>query len=178
MRLHGAELPGVRIVELERHEDGRGALVRTYCADAFRAAGVDVGFVQSNVVTNGRRGTLRGMHWQEEPFGEAKLVACVHGVVHDVLVDVRPDSPAFGRWMSLLLDADTPRALFVPPGIAHGYQTLTDGAVLVYQMSAPYSPAHARGVRWDDPALGIAWPIPSPILSDRDRSHPPFHRGS
>ncbi len=172
MRLQPLALPGLALVRQDRLADPRGWFARTVCAESFAAAGLPAHFPQQNASFNERRGTIRGLHWQAEPQPEGKLVRCVRGAVFDVAVDVRPHSPTFGRWEAVELTAENGDALWIPPGFAHGFQALQDRTELLYLMSAPYDPHLARGLRWDDPAVGIAWPLPAPLLSERDRALP------
>jgi len=165
-------LDGVWVIDAERHADTRGFFARTFCRAEFAAHGLPGDFPQCNVSQSARRGTVRGMHWQDEPHPEGKLVRCGRGAVYDVVADLRPGSPTRYRWLGYELSAANGRSLYVPPGFGHGFQTLTDDAEMVYQMTEPFRPGLARGARWNDPALGIAWPLPDPILSDRDRLHP------
>jgi dTDP-4-dehydrorhamnose 3,5-epimerase len=167
-------LAGAFAIELERREDERGFFARSFCRRDFEDLGLEPCVAQCNVSFNRRRGTLRGMHWQADPHGEAKLVRVTRGAVWDVIVDLRPESPTCGESFGVELSADNRRAIYVPFGVAHGFQTLVDEAEVFYQMSAEYVPDAQRGVRWDDPAFGIAWPIPSPILNDRDAGYPDF----
>jgi dTDP-4-dehydrorhamnose 3,5-epimerase len=160
------------IIEIEPVRDDRGFFARTFCARTFAAHGLPVGFVQSSLSFNRRRGTLRGLHYQADPCAEGKLVRCTRGAAFDVIVDLRPGSPTRCRWFATELTGANARAIYVPPGFAHGFQTLADATELSYQMTVEYSPELARGVRWDDPALAIAWPLPAPILSQRDASWP------
>jgi dTDP-4-dehydrorhamnose 3,5-epimerase len=168
------QIPGAWIVELDPIRDLRGHFARSFCQREFAARGLHADIVQCNVSHNARMGTLRGLHYQVAPHAEAKLVRCTRGSLFDVVVDLRPESPTYRRWDGLVLgpDPDNRKMLYVPEGCAHGFQTLEDGTDALYLMFGEYSPEHARGVRWDDPALGIAWPLPSPILSDKDRSYP------
>lgn len=168
------QLPGAFVIEPERLEDERGFFARAFSKDEFAARGLDPTVVQCSLSFNRRRGTLRGMHYQVAPAEEAKLVRCVRGAIHDVIVDLRAGSPTFRRHAAARLDADNRLALYVPPGFAHGFQTLADDTELYYQMSAAYSPEHARGFRHDDPEVGIAWPLPVAVISERDRGLPPF----
>ena len=163
-------IQGAFRVEPERHEDARGFFARTWCREEFAAHGLDPGLVQSSISFNRRRGTLRGMHFQRAPHGEAKLVRCTAGAIHDVLLDLRADSPTYGRWVALALDAANRHAAYVPAGCAHGFLTLADDCEVYYQMSAPFEPAAAAGVRWNDPAFAIAWPEPVRVISERDAS--------
>lgn len=168
------ELAGVFIIEPERMADARGFFARTWCRDAFADHGIDASFVQCGASYNRRRATLRGLHYQAPPYAEAKLVRCVRGAAFDVAVDLRPGSASFGRWTAVELSAANGRMVYLPQGVAHGFQTLVDDTELSYQISAPYRAEAARGVRWDDPDLAIAWPLGDPILSDRDRALPPL----
>ena len=174
MRFTPTSLEGVLIVELEPHADERGFFARSFCVDEFAARGLRTDVLQCNVSFNRRRGTLRGMHFQVAPRAEAKLVRCTRGALLDVVVDLRPASPTYCRWVGVELggEAAPHRALYVPEGFAHGFQTLEDDTEVFYQMFERFSAEHARGVRWDDPAFGIRWPLPDPILSDKDRSYP------
>lgn len=165
-------LTGAYVVELERRDDPRGFFARTFCQDEFAAHGLPTCFVQCNLSWNASRGTLRGLHFQKAPSREGKLVRCTAGAIWDVLVDLRPDSATRFRWEGVELSAHNHSSLYVPPGFAHGFQTLTDGAEVFYQMTDMYAPDLADGVRWNDPAFAIAWPIPEPILSERDASYP------
>jgi dTDP-4-dehydrorhamnose 3,5-epimerase len=176
VKLVETPLPGAYVVELERLADERGWFARTFDAQEFAALGLDARVSQCNTSFNGRAGTLRGMHFQARPHGEAKLVRCTSGAIYDVIVDLRPDSPAFCRWFGIELRAGATSSLFVPDGMAHGFQTLEDASEVHYQMSYHYVPEAARGVRWDDPSFGIEWP-PAPgerMLSERDASYPDF----
>jgi dTDP-4-dehydrorhamnose 3,5-epimerase len=172
VKFQATPLEGAYVVEPEVMEDERGGFARTWCEREFAALGLEARVVQCNVSFNRRAGTLRGLHYQEAPHGEAKLVRCTRGAVHDVIVDLRPGSATRLVSYAIRLDADSRRMLFVPRGFAHGFQTLADDSEVFYQMSAFHEPSAARGLRWDDPALGIRWPLPDPILSPRDREHP------
>lgn len=174
MRFRELEIPGAFVIDLERREDDRGFFARTFCRREFEEHGLEPAVAQCNLSSNRRRGTLRGMHYQAPPGEEAKLVRCIRGAIHDVVVDARPGSPTLGRHAALRLDAENRRALYVPPGLAHGFQTLEDDTELLYQMSAFYAPELARGFRHDDPEVGIDWPLPVTVISDRDRTLPPF----
>jgi dTDP-4-dehydrorhamnose 3,5-epimerase len=168
------KLPGAFVIEPERLEDERGFFARTWCEREFRAHGLNPRLVQCNVSYNRARSTLRGMHYQAAPHEEAKLVRCTMGAVHDVVVDLRPDSPTFRQWVAVELSARNRTMLYVPEGFAHGFQTLEDDTEVFYQMSELYHPECARGVRWDDPAFGIEWPLPPRALSERDRQYVDF----
>ena len=167
-------LAGAFIVDIEPHEDDRGLFARTFCSRDFAEHGLCEGLVQCNLSYNHRTGTLRGMHFQRPPYGEAKLVRCVAGAIYDVIIDLRQDSPTFCEWLSVELTSRNRRALYIPPDFAHGFQTLTDRAEVFYQMSEFYHDDQAAGLRWDDRAIGIKWPIADPILSERDSSYPDF----
>jgi len=167
-------LPGVWVVGPEPVEDVRGFFARTWCAQEFTARGLDARWVQSSVSFNKKKGTLRGLHWQRAPYEEVKLVRCVRGALHDVVLDLRPRSPTYRRHVAVELSADNRKAVYVPAGVAHGFQTLADDTEIFYEISVPYTPSHAAGVRWNDPVFAIAWPDPDPIMSDRDRSYPDF----
>lgn len=167
-------LKGAFVIEPEAHSDDRGRFVRTWCRDEFRREGIDVEFVQSAHSINTHRGTLRGLHWQAAPHQEAKLVRCSRGAIYDVIVDIRRDSATFGHWLGLTLAAQSQMMLFVPEGFAHGFQTLVDDTEVGYQLSAAYAAGAGRGLRFDDPQLAIAWPLPISRISDRDRSLPLF----
>jgi dTDP-4-dehydrorhamnose 3,5-epimerase len=167
-------LAGAYLIDLERHEDERGFFARSFCRQEFVTHGLNPDVVQCNASFNRRRGTLRGMHYQAPPHAEAKTVRCTHGAVWDVIVDLRPASQTFMRCHGVGLTASNRTALYVPEGVAHGFQTLVDDSEVLYLMSAFYHPEAARGVPWDDPAFGIDWPIREPIMSDRDRAFPRF----
>ena len=170
------KIKGAYIIDLERMEDERGFFARSFCQEEFSAHGLQTDVAQSNISFNRKKGTLRGMHLQVSPAAEAKLVRCTRGAVHDVIVDLRPEEPTYCEWIAVRMTEDDERALYIPEGIAHGFQALRDGTELFYQMFASYAPPWQRGVRWDDPTFGIEWPIPNPIMSERDRSYPPFDK--
>lgn len=172
MRFIETAIEGVTIVEGTPAQDARGGFERSYCAAAFADAGLPALGVQCNLSDNARRGTLRGLHYQASPAPDPKLVRCLRGRLFDVAVDLRPGSTTRGRWVGLTLDAGDSRALFVPAGCAHGFLTLADDTAVFYMMGAPYDPALARGVRWDDPEIGVDWPFPPVALSARDAALP------
>jgi dTDP-4-dehydrorhamnose 3,5-epimerase len=176
MRFIRAQLIGAFVVEPDRIEDERGFFARTFCSEEFSAQGLNPQLVQCSVSFNRRRGTLRGMHYQVAPSREAKLVRCTRGAVYDVILDLRPGSATYRQWTAAELTAENGRTLYVPEGVAHGFQTLADETEVFYQMSEFYAPKHGRGVRWSDPAFAIRWPISEPILSERDRTYPDFDR--
>jgi dTDP-4-dehydrorhamnose 3,5-epimerase len=177
MRFTETPLAGAFIVDIEPQADERGFFARSWCDDEFARHGLDARMAQCNISFNRRRGTVRGLHYQAAPHTEAKLVRCTQGGAWDVIVDLRPDSPTRGRWTAVELSATNRRMLFVPHGFAHGFQTLEDDTELFYQMSERYQAGLERGLRWDDPALAIAWPIPEPIISQRDRELPTLREG-
>ena len=162
------------IVELELIEDERGFFARSFCQREFEKHGLNPCIAQCNVSYNKRRGMLRGMHYQAAPHQEAKLVSCIRGSIYDVIIDLRPDSPTYCKWMAMELNATKHKALYIPEGFAHGFQALEDEAIVFYQMSQFYHPACSRGISWDDPFFGISWPILDPILSERDCLYPAF----
>ncbi len=176
MHFKKLDLDGLVLVQLDRREDHRGYFARTFCADEFAAAGLPTAFPQASVSFNRARGTLRGMHWQADPHQEGKLIRCTSGAVFDVAVDIRPHSPRYGRWTGVTLSARSEDAIYIPEGFAHGFQTLEDDSELLYQMTVPYRDGMARGLHHADPAIAIAWPLPNPILSDRDAALPPFSK--
>ena len=177
MRFVETPLPGAYVVEPEPAGDERGLFARTFCREEFAALGLDTRVAQCSTSYNRRRGTLRGLHYQAEPYPEAKLVRCTAGSVYDVVVDLRPESHAFRRWFAVELTASSRRALYVPAGVAHGFQTLEDDSEVFYQISEFYHPELARGVRWDDPTFGVRWPeAGARVISERDRAYPDFPR--
>jgi dTDP-4-dehydrorhamnose 3,5-epimerase len=177
MRISDTPLQGVLLLEPERIEDERGFFARTFCVDELAARGMRFEAVQLNLSFNRRRGTLRGMHYQRAPHAEGKIVSCVAGALFDVIIDLRPDSPGFRRWHGVELSAANRLALAIPPGFAHGFQALADATEVQYVMSHRYVAEAAAGVRWNDPAFGIRWPIEPPILSARDAAYPDFGGG-
>jgi dTDP-4-dehydrorhamnose 3,5-epimerase len=176
MRFSEMPLAGVWLIEPERIGDGRGWFARTFDREEFSARGMNPEVAQCNASYNAHRDTLRGMHYQAEPHGESKLVRCVRGAIFDVAVDLRRDSPGYCGWHSVVLTAENGYALYIPAGLAHGFQTLTDDCEVLYQMGQPYVPDASRGVRFDDPAFGIEWPAPigELVISERDATYPEF----
>jgi dTDP-4-dehydrorhamnose 3,5-epimerase len=163
------------LVKIERNADRRGFFARTFCLREFAEAGLPTAYVQASVSFNARRATVRGMHFQWPPSREGKLVRCTRGAVFDVLLDLRPDSPTYLRHASVRLDDEERDAVYIPPGIAHGFQTLADGTEILYQMTDAYAPDLAAGVRWNDPRFGIEWPMRSDIvISERDAQYADF----
>jgi len=176
MKFTPTRLPGAFVIDLEKIEDSRGFFARSWCKREFEAQGLNSQLVQCDISFSPKKGTLRGMHYQVKPFEETKLVRCTMGSIYDVIVDIRPDSSTFGQHFALILSSDNRRMLYVPEGFAHGFLTLSDNTEVFYQMSEFYSPDHARGFRWNDPAFAIEWPGEVLVLSDRDRDYPDFAR--
>jgi dTDP-4-dehydrorhamnose 3,5-epimerase len=169
------ELDGAYLIDLDRREDDRGFFARAWCERELAEQGLSTRIEQCNVSFNHSRSTLRGLHYQSAPHAEVKLIRCTRGAIYDVIVDLRPDSPTWKRWLGVELDAENRRMLYVPEGFAHGYQTLVDATETFYQVSASYAPDAEGGVRWDDPAFAIEWPDPEgALLSDKDRSWPDY----
>ena len=174
MIFSASTLEGAFVIALDRKEDARGYFARTFCVEEFEAHGLNPRVVQCNMSFNRRKGTLRGMHWQVQPRAEAKLVRVTRGAIHDVIVDLRPESPTRLQHFAVDLTAENGRMLYIPEGFAHGFQTLAENTEVFYQMSEFYAPEHARGARWNDEAFGIEWPLPDPIMSERDQAWPDF----
>ncbi len=167
-----AALAGTYVIDLDRIEDDRGFFARSFCAEEFAAHGLPAHMPQSSVSFNSHRATLRGLHFQAEPHAEDKLVRCTSGAIFDVVVDLRPQSPTRRRGVGIELTADNRRALYVPRGFAHGFITLADRSEVLYMMSVPYVPGSGRGIRWNDPALAIGWPLEPQHMSARDAAYP------
>jgi dTDP-4-dehydrorhamnose 3,5-epimerase len=176
MRFTATELDGAWIIDPEPFEDDRGLFARTFCAREFRDHGLVATFVQCNTSWNARRGTVRGLHYQLPPACEAKLVRCTAGALWDVIVDLRPDSPTYHKHIGVELTAKNRRALYIPEMFAHGLQTLDEGTEAFYQMSEFYAPKLAAGLRYDDPKLGITWPLGVVAISDKDLSWPSLEK--
>jgi dTDP-4-dehydrorhamnose 3,5-epimerase len=174
VKIREAGLPGLFLVEIDRLVDERGYFARTFCENEFSAAGLPHRFVQSSLSVNAKKGTVRGLHFQKAPSSEAKLVTCVRGRIFDVALDIRPGSPTYCHWAAFELGEENKRLLYIPPGMAHGFQTLEDDAVVSYQMTDFYRPDLSDGVRWDDPAFAIRWPLAATVMSEKDRSLPDF----
>lgn len=172
MLLTETKLKGAYIVDLALREDERGFFARSWCAEEFQKLDLNPRLSQCNISFNKKRGTLRGMHYQSEPYPEAKLVRCTMGTIYDVIIDLREDSPTFKQWFAIELSAENHRGLYVPENFAHGFQTLTDNSEVFYQMSEFFHPECARGVRWDDPVFGIEWPLAEKILTEKDKRWP------
>jgi len=168
------KLQGAFIIDPEKLEDERGFFARSWCQREAAAYGLHPQWVQCNVSFNKKKATLRGMHYQCAPSEEAKLVRCTRGAIYDVIIDLRPASSTYRQWLAVELTAENGRMLYIPEGFAHGFLTLDDNTEIFYQMSEFYVPACARGVRWNDPAFDIKWPMEASVISDKDRSYPDF----
>lgn len=168
------KLKGAFVLEIEKREDNRGFFARTFCQNEFKAHGMNPLVAQCNIAYNKKKGTLRGMHFQNAPYAENKLVRCTKGAIHDVIIDLRPDSPTYKQWVSAELTEENHKLLYVPEGFGHGYQTLTETAEVIYQVSQFYAPESASGVRHNDPAFGITWPLEVAAISDLDKNWPDF----
>lgn len=172
MKITPTPLAGAVLIELQRIEDERGFFARTYCRETFASAGLEPRIAQCSLSYSHRRGTLRGLHYQAAPYEECKLVRCLKGALYDVIVDLRSDSPTYGRWHGVELDAESRHQLFVPGGFAHGFQTLANDTEVFYQMSTAYRGECQRGVHYADPALAIDWPLEISVISERDQKLP------
>lgn len=173
MRITALPIDGARHVEVDAHTDERGCFARLWCRDTFRAAGLP-DLEQASASFNTQAGTLRGLHFTWPPSREGKLVRCARGRLHDVLLDLRPGSPSYRQHVAVVLDADTRNAVYIPPGVAHGFQTLLDATEVHYAMTERYQPAWADGYRFDDAAFGIAWPLPVACIGEKDLAWPAF----
>jgi len=174
MKIIPLKIEGAALIEIEPIADERGFFARNFCQQEFADAGLALNVVQSNLSQNVKKGTLRGLHFQAQPKPDPKLVSCINGAIFDVVVDVREGSPTFCQWSSVELTAHNHKALFVPPGCAHGFITLTDNALVHYQMGETFVADLARGVRWNDPAFGVGWPMAPVVISERDANYPDF----
>lgn len=172
MRFRSLGIAGAFAIDLERLEDDRGFFARSFCEQEFAGHGLSSVIAQCNISWNRVQGTLRGIHFQRHPHAEAKLVRCTRGALYDVVVDLRPSSPTYLKWEAIQISADDRTAVYVPDGCGHGFQTLRDDTEVSYQMSERYHPELAGGIRWNDPAVCLAWPLLPPIVSDRDNSYP------
>ncbi len=172
------KLRGAYTISIEQRDDERGFFGRSFCRKEFEQRGLKTDVAQCNVSFNRIKGTLRGMHFQLYPKAEAKLVRCTRGAIYDVIIDLRPESPTYCMWDAVELTGENYKMLYIPEGFAHGFQTLEDYSEVFYHMFEFYSPEHARGVRWDDPAFGIVWPLPHPIMSEKDRIYPSYEKVS
>jgi len=177
MRFSDTKIPGVILIEPELREDPRGFFARIFCCEEFKARGLVDHVEQTSLSFNHRRGTVRGMHFQTAPHEETKVVACVEGRIFDVAIDLRLPSPTFGQWFGIELSSDNRRQVYLPAGIAHGFQTLEDHSTVLYQISTPFHPESARGLRWNDPKVNVAWPIADDVIvSDKDGAWPEWAR--
>ena len=174
MTFKETKLQGAFIIEPEMLIDERGAFARTFCRKDFESHSLNGSISQCSISLNTRKYTLRGMHYQKKPCAEAKLVRCSRGVIYDVIVDLRYDSPTFKQWTSVEISAENRKMVYVPVDFAHGFQTLTDGTEVIYQMSEFYSPSHAGGFRWNDPSFKIKWPSDNFVISSKDQTYPDF----
>lgn len=164
-------IPGVFLISLERYMDERGFFARSFCKKEFGEQGLCTDFLQCNISYNEIHGTLRGIHYQEKPYGEVKVVSCAKGAVYDIVLDLRIDSPTFRRWISIELNDENNYMLYLPIGVGHGFQTLMDHTFVYYQMGTVYVPSAARGIRYNDPYFAVDWPIKNPIISVKDRGY-------
>lgn len=174
MIFHETTVAGAYVIEPEPHRDDRGYFARVFCREEFGGRGLETSVSQCNLSLNNRRGILRGLHFQENPHGEVKLVRCVSGAIFDVVLDLRPSSPTYLHHQGVVLSPENLKALYIPLGCAHGFQALENDSTVLYQMSHPYVPGAGRGVRWNDPAFAIEWPLPDPVMADRDASYPDY----
>lgn len=177
MRIHKTKIEGTRLIELEPVSDTRGFFTRTFCEREFASHGLHTSFVQHSTSHTVAQGSIRGMHFQRAPVGEVKVVSCLRGAIYDVVIDLRASSPTHGRWQAFELSAENQRRLYIPVGFAHGYQTLTDDAEVAYLISEFYTPEAASGVRYDDSAFAIDWPLPVASISEKDKSWPDYDGG-
>jgi len=174
MIFHDTTLQDAKLIDLEKRGDERGFFARTFCEKEFAAQGLETRFVQQNTSLSAQKGTLRGMHMQRGADAEVKLIRCLRGTILDIIVDTRPESPTFKRWEAFELSDQNHRMLYVPRGFAHGFITLTDHVEVTYLVSAFYAPGAEAGIRYDDPAIGIVWPMAPTVISEKDLAWPPF----
>ena len=172
MIITDTRLKDAKLIDLERRGDERGYFARTFCRDEFAAAGLPTEYVQQNMSYSASKGTLRGLHWQREPYGEDKLIRCTRGAIFDVIIDLRPESESFMKWQGFEIDAQNMKQVLVPKGFAHGFQTLSADVEVSYLVSRAYTPGAEGGMRWDDPILSIDWPLTPTEVSDKDRNWP------
>jgi dTDP-4-dehydrorhamnose 3,5-epimerase len=172
MKFLPLSLRGAYLIDPEPICDERGYFARTFCRKEFQEQGLHPHLEQCSISFNHRKGTLRGMHFQQAPYAEVKLVRCIQGKIFDVIVDLRPDSATYKKWEGVILSSENKRMLYIPEGFAHGFQTLEDNTEIFYQISCPFVPGHAAGVRWNDPALKIAWPTEISVVSSKDQQYP------
>jgi dTDP-4-dehydrorhamnose 3,5-epimerase len=178
MIFNKGKIEGAYVIDIEKLGDERGFFGRAFCQKEFEKRGLDQEMVQTNVSFSEQSGTLRGLHYQSRPYQEAKLIRCTQGSIYDVIADVRPSSSTFKQWMGIELTADNYRMVYVPKGCAHGFITLEDDSEALYQVSAFYAPKHEKGLRYNDPAFDIEWPIDVRVVSDKDRQWPDFEEAS
>jgi dTDP-4-dehydrorhamnose 3,5-epimerase len=176
MIFSGTKIKGVYSIEPELITDERGFFARSFCKEEFHNQGLKTDIVQCNISYNKKKGTIRGMHYQVPPFEETKIVSCTKGSIYDVVVDLRKDSLTYGQWHAEELSADSYRMLYIPNGCAHGFQTLEDNCLVYYQMEEYYHAECAKGIRWNDPSIGIVWPLPAMIISEKDKNYGDFNR--
>lgn len=174
MKFTPAPLEGVYLIDLEQRADERGFFARLFCTDEMSQKGLETSFIQANTSLSFAKGTLRGMHYQLSPAQETKLVRCITGSLYDVVLDLRPKSPTFGKWFAHTLTAENRTMMYVPRGFAHGFLTLEPNTEILYMVSQGYSKERERAIRWDDPHFSIAWPAKPTVVSDRDKEHPNF----
>jgi dTDP-4-dehydrorhamnose 3,5-epimerase len=175
MQFTETEIGGAFILDAEQIADERGFFARSWARDEFEAHELNPHLAQCNLSYNHRKGTVRGMHWQAAPHAETKLVRCTQGGIYDVVVDLRADSPTYLRWIGAELTAENRRALYIPEGCGHGFQTLADATEVLYMITEYYTPAAARGMRWNDPAITVTWPLAVTVISERDAQYPDWH---
>lgn len=174
MKFYPTPLRDAHLIELEKRGDDRGFFARVFCTDEFARAGLEMRFVQINNSLSAQKGTLRGLHYQLTPAAEVKVVRCIRGALFDLILDIRPGSPTFGRWYGAELSAENRLMMYVPRGFAHAILTLADDTEALYLVSAAYSPQNERGIRWNDPKFSIDWPITPQVISDKDTGWPDF----
>ena len=178
MRFINMEIKGCFIIEIEKKTDVRGFFARTWDKEIFKRENLNENFSQCSISFNNKKGTIRGMHFQIHPYGETKLVRCTRGSIFDVIIDLRTDSKTFKKWISVELSEKNYRTVYMPEGVAHGFQTLENNTEVFYQMTQFYMPEFARGIRWNDPHFDITWPIKSPTLSEKDSKYADFNERS
>ncbi|WP_291571673.1 dTDP-4-dehydrorhamnose 3,5-epimerase [Clostridium sp. UBA4548] len=168
------KLKGAYIIEIEPIEDERGFFARSWCKEEFESIGLNPNLKQCNISYNKHKGTIRGMHFQTAPYEEAKLVRCIRGAIYDVIIDLREHSETFMKWIGVEITAENRKALYIPEGFAHGFQTIEENSEVFYQMSESYHAEHAAGIKWNDTTFGIEWPLPIISISDKDNSFQSF----
>ena len=176
MIFYETKLSGAYVIEIEKIEDERGFFARTFDKEEFSKYSLDIDLAQSSLSQNSKKGTIRGMHYQTNPYDESKLIRCVKGKIFDIIIDLRPNSKTFKEWFSLELNANNYKMLYIPKGFAHGFQTLEDNSEMFYQISQFYHPEYSKGIRWDDKEFGIQWPLKVSLISEKDLSYAPFEK--